>query len=206
MSYSCFNYFSITAATAGINKLHEILSTAPKNDAADGWLDVLNVMLATDPKTGTRDEDFYDVLENSEKRFPFDTQWNVENHDDDTSTLSFWCVTKYYGYETHVCSIMETFSKHYQATRFEYFELEEEDHGYWCVFDFDKRGNVADFVERRAVQRYFNDSDEIRDEDGELIFAAPQDWDIEEHYVLTLWDDGTITNEMDVQPITLRTV
>lgn len=204
MSNSCFSYFSITASTAGIDKLHEILSTAPKNDAADGWLDVLNVMLATDPVKGTLDEDFYAVLEDEEKRYPFDTQWNVAKHSDGTSTLSFWCVTKYYGYEAQVCSMMETFSKNYNASRFEYFELEEEDHGYWGIFNFDNQGNVEDVVQRHAVRTYFNDSDDITDDDGELIFSVPSDWELEEHSTLTLWDDGIITHEMDVQPVTTK--
>lgn len=206
MADDCFNFFSITAPTASITMLHEALNSAPPNGDTDGWLDALNLLLSTNPATDVRDYARYADLEDSEKRFPFGTQWNVERISDHASTLSFWCVTKNYGYESLVSAFVEMLDERYEMTRFEYFELVETDHGYWTVFTRDEHGTVRTEGERRAVRTYFNDEDEVWGDDEKPIFDAPADWDIEQHYTLTLWDDGTITDEMEVQPITLRSV
>lgn len=206
MADDCFNYFSITAPTPRITALHKELNAAPPNGAADGWLDALNLLMSANPVTNVRDAAHYADLEGTEKHYPFDTQWTVENLSDDASKLSFWCVTKNFGYESLISAVVAMLDERYEMTRFEYFELVETDHGYWTVLSRDEQGSVRTEGERRAVRTYFNDDDDVWGDDGELIFDAPDDWNIEQHYTLTLWDDGTITDEMEVQPITLKSV
>lgn len=206
MADDCFNFFSITAPTPRITALHESLTSTHPDGDTDGWLTALYGLMSTNPVTDKRDETLYADLEGSESRSPFGTQWKVERVSDDTSTLSFWCVTKNYGYASLVNAVVAMLDARYEMTRFEYFELVETDHGYWTVFTRDEQGTVRTEGERQAVHTYFNDEDEVWGNDGELIFDVPDDWDIEQHYTLTLWDDGTITDEMETQPIALKSV
>ena len=198
MANECYNRFEITAPTERVTSLHKLLTTAPANGDADGWLDALNVLLATDATTGIRDDTLYDSLEDEEKRYPFDTEWTLTDNEDGSSTLGWVCFTKWFGYEQILCPLLDFLETDCSLIRFEYFECEPaSDHGYWVAFSRDHNGSLERNFSREVVKFIWED-----DEPDEVKFLNPTGFDLDGCYPITVWDDGTLSDMTKVLPLT----
>ncbi|MCT1478316.1 hypothetical protein [Microbacterium sp. p3-SID336] len=201
MANECYNRFEITAPTEHVTSLHELLTTAPKNGDADGWLDALNVLLATDATTGIRDDAFYDSLEDEEKRYPFDTEWTLTDNEDGSSTLGWVCFTKWFGYNPILCPLLDFLETNCSLIRFEYLECEPAtSYGYWVAFSRDRNGSLERDFSREVVESISEDDVQASDE---VKFFNPTGYDLEDYYPILMWDDGTFTDITYVDVLTV---
>lgn len=203
MANECYNYFEIIAPTEGLTSLYALLNSTPDDEHSNGWLDVLNVLLATDATTGTRDDSLYELLEDEEKRDPAETMWTLTENEDGSSTLGWTCFTKWFGYADIVDLLVDFLETNYSLIRFEFLESEPATHhGHWIAMSRNRNGRMKEEFSRAAVDVIW---DEDESDDDEVKFLNPTGLDLDSSYPITVWDDGTFTDMSNVLPLTAVT-